>query len=822
MSGRWRYLALGLAGVLLLTAAAVLLLARSEKGHRLVVDGSISALEEALGARVSVEETSGTLLGSLVWKEVRIRRPDLELTVDRLSFRIDYLALAGKQVRITGLKAEGPSLELKQPLVEPPPRAVAESDLDPEKEKPAPAPPSPLPTPETKGEKPKGGGWKISLAGAELKRGRIQGLALALGRPELGPVEGIEGRADLTFQNDLLVKARVKARTELNRRPVKVELTAGYDGRGAEAERLILFFGPKERNRLELAGSVDLETLRSDLTYRTELEPADLQAQLGPLLPPGSNLDLLEGRVSLKGGIKGNPDKFSLEAEGGWGEARVEVSATLARAGMELTAQGRIRNLDPARLSKFSGTTLPKGRGGLSFTVRGNLPHRLTGELNLEETELGGLGRIRGGWAQVGLDQGRLKGQLRLLGPAGFKAAAEVIEVRGEYGPEGAEVRVGFKNLKGYKALVERGGFNLTYRNQRLSLTDLRLREGSGSLTGQARASLEEGGLTSAQARLELSELTPPAGLLKDLLGLEAPLAELASIRLTGPVEASFPGRELILTLPGMRLDSRWGKIEGPGSIRLSKLGEIQEYTLDLDVSRFTVPGWAWPFLPPELQECLINGRLKLRGDQKTIVFEAVLSSSGLAGQEIEELNLKGRLALPETLVLERLRLGLLGTSLTASGPAWPEPALKIDLKGAEPNRLLTFLTKLNLIPALPPFKLAAYGIKGTLAGTPDLPSFKGRLRAKGAAWREYSLQELNLGLDLKKVDLADLAGTKGKAGLRLARLRGPDLPPFDLDLDLTSTKAGDSFTGRLKLAGARSLVESGLVVRPAGGTGLT
>jgi len=811
MSRRWLYLTLSLAGVVLLAAAAVLLLARSERGHRLVVDSSISALEEALGAKVSVGRTSGTLLGSLVWSQVKIQRPDLDLAVDQLSFRIDYLALARKQVRITGLRAVGPLLRFKQPLVEPPSGAVAESDLPPAGGERPPAPPSPPPQAGEGAGEPKGGGWKISLVKAGLEGGRIEGLDLALGRPELGPVAEIQGRGDLTYQDNLQVKAQARALTQLNQRPVKVELTAGYDGRGIRAEEVILLFGPEARSRLELAGSSDLESLGSDLTFRTDLLPADLQAQLGSLLPPGSNLDLLEGKVRLKGSLKGNPERFTLAAQGDWEEAGLEISASLTTTDLSVEAQGRIKNLDPSRLSRFSGTRLPKGKAGLSFTAQGNLPDRLAGKMTLDEVVLEDYGRIQGGQAEAELAGRRIKGRVRLLQPAGFKAAAEVIEAQGEYGPEKASVQVTFQKLKGFKAVVDQGGFNLVYQDQRLDLSDLRLSEGRGSLTGQAQARLDQGGLTSGQALIELSEMTPPAGLLKDLLGLEAPLVDLASIKLSGPVEASFPGHELTLNLPGMRLDSIWGRIEGPILIKLSDLGEVKEFALDLDLSRFTVPGWVWPFLPPELKECILNGRLKVRGDQKSMIFEADLGGTSLAGQEIQELALKGSLTRPETVVLEKLRLGLLGAGLTASGPAWPQPALKVDLKGTKPDRLLAFLERLKLLPEPPPLKLAAYGVQGTLAGSPDRPSFKGRLKAQGLAWRKYAAPDLALDLDLEEVDLSAPAGTRGKARLKLAKLTGPDLAPLDLSLDLASAKTGGGFTGRLRVAGAGSRVESDL-----------
>ncbi|MBW1712947.1 MAG: hypothetical protein JRJ59_07355, partial [Deltaproteobacteria bacterium] len=72
----------GLGGLVVALSLTVLLLARSEKGHQLLLSQALPALEESLSAKITIGRTSGRLTGALVWDQVRIVRPDLTLNVD--------------------------------------------------------------------------------------------------------------------------------------------------------------------------------------------------------------------------------------------------------------------------------------------------------------------------------------------------------------------------------------------------------------------------------------------------------------------------------------------------------------------------------------------------------------------------------------------------------------------------------------------------------------------------------------------------------------------------------------------------------------------
>ena len=600
-------------GFLALAAGVVFYLAQSEQGHQLVVRKSLSAMEEALQAKIRIGKASGNLLGRLVWEDVSLVREDLEVRIDRLSFRVDYLALGDSHLRLTGIRALNPRTVLKTVWIEPgeegpPPEPetgrVQESDLR-EREatgRPAATPsepslaqaPAPAPSSETPGEPapapeeaPKEA-WRISLDGVSIENGSLTGLGQALSWTHLGPVENLSGKFDISFTNGFGVKGRLSLLTALDGRPVRLDLDGGgFQDLTLTADRLKVGFGPEERSFIELKGRYDFSDFQGQAEYLTRLEPVDLKSHLSQILPGTTDLDLMEGRFDLKGRMAHLKDLLELNLAGTWGAAGLELQAGFDPKTMKLDSRGRIADLDPARLAKVTGQEIPPGRTGFRFELKGTLPHELDLVADLEQTAMEGYGRARGGRVEADWKEGQITAKIGLDEAAGFKTRVARLGVEGNYqaGTGRARAKVDFSGAEGHQVKADQGRFALDWEGDRLTLSGLELTRDQGRLTGTLTAAFQEGRIASGQADLELDGLSPPTALIWNMLGLSLPVVDLASVRLTGPLKARWPGTEAEISFPGMKLESQWGLIQGPGRISLDGQGQLKEYALDLDVS---------------------------------------------------------------------------------------------------------------------------------------------------------------------------------------------------------------------------------------------
>ena len=798
-----------LLGLVAILAATLYFLGRSEKGHQLVVEKSLSALEQALEAHITIGGTSGNLLGRLAWNDVTMVREDLEVKVERLSFKIDYLALRNSHIRLTGFKAVNPRVTFKESWLEtgtpPAPEWVRETDLNPDQTPPAPPGPGPE---ETAGPTPAAGeekdGWRVSLDGASLDGGSLQGLDLALGQACLGPLNDVTAKVDFDLTKDFKIRGVLSGLVLVGGRPVRLEIKGGYADRLIEAPQIKIGFGPEERSALELKGHFDPHALTGQADYAARMEPLDLHQVLSAFRLGVEDLDLLEGGFDFKGRVDylGGPIKLTLQ--GDWQKAGLELRADFDPEGLHIRSSGQVSELDPVRLAKIAGVELPPGKTGFRFDLQGTIPDSLNLDLELDGVDLEGYGRAEKGKIRAELEGEVVTAKATLNGLAGFKAGIENLDLDGRLDSQGARAQVSFTNAKGYKARADSGRFQLVWANDSLVISDLDLAKDQGRITGSIRANLDQGRLASGQADLNLAGLNLPSDLLWDLLGLYLPVVDLSSVRLTGPIKADWPGREMKLSFPGMKLDSPWGKIEGPGMVKLTAQGQLKEYALDLDVSRFAVPGWLWSLLPVELKRAIINGRLKVKGDPRKAVFEADLGGTSINGKEIKKLALAGKYS-PQGVFVDGLDLSFLGTEIKTKGQAWPRLDLQAEIKGDRPEKVMDQLRKMGLALEPLPFTLDKYGFQGQVSGAYQTPGIKGRLALTGPALDRYRADKVDLDLDLEQIPFNKIEAASGKIRARIRQADWGQGGRFDLDLTAASSEGGLGGDFDLAAAGLRA-----------------
>lgn len=829
MKKRVLIIGLSLLGILAAATATIYYLAQSERGHQLVIDKSLSAMEKALDADIEIGRATGNLLGRLVWDKVRLVRDDLEVEVERISFKVDYLALRDSHLRLTGFKATNPKVVLKQTRTgegtgADPKDGVLESDLLDDKkgekeEGPETLPPTkdraapePRETEETE--------WRVSLDGASLTGGSLIGLDKTLGLSFFGSLKEVSGQFDFGLGKGFRVKGGLSALTALDNKPVRVDITGGFEGHLIKASGLKINFGPGGRSSINLKGHFDPLELTGQAKYQARFKPIDLSNLLSGILPFKTDLDLMEGEFDLKGQVGYLDNLIKLTLKGDWGRTDLELRADLDPREMKLESSGRVSDLDPSWLAKITGIQLPVGKTGFKFDLAGTIPDGLSLKMAFDETALQGYGRAEKGAIQAEWKSGILETKISLSGVSGFKAGIEKLELDGSLDSGTTRVKVAFTKATGYKAQADSGRFDLIWENNTLNVSDLELTRDQGNLTGSLSAVIEQGRIASGRADLNLAGLNPPAGLL-DLLGLYLPLIDLSSVRLTGPLKARWPGKEMEFNFPGMRLDSRWGKIEGPGMIRLTDQGGLKEYALDLDVTKFAVPGWLWPFLPMEIKRSVLNGRLKVKGDSGKAIFEADLGGTRIGGEEIAEFRMAGKYD-SKGAILDRLALSFLGNSITAQGPLWPTTDLRTEINGSQPERVVEYLRGIGFDPGPLPLSIGEYGFKGVISGKPLEPGIKGVLKITDLAWEQYRVKSMDLDLDLERIDLTALEIPKGKVRADIRQIALADRPKLDLNVTAASTAAGVKGDIKAALAGLRA--ESGwvLALNPDKGLGLT
>ncbi|MBW1712717.1 MAG: translocation/assembly module TamB domain-containing protein [Deltaproteobacteria bacterium] len=332
---------------------------------------------------------------------------------------------------------------------------------------------------------------------------------------------------------------------------------------------------------------------------------------------------------------------------------------------------------------------------------------------------------------------------------------------------------------------------------------------GPGRLTGWSQTVVKQGRPASGRAEVVLDKLSPPPGLIWDLLGIKIALIDLSSVKLTGPFKAIWPGPNLTISCPGFRLDSRWGLIKGLGRLEMTPAGRVKEYSLELDVTQFQVPDWLWPLLSQELKEAVVHGHFTVEGKDKSGRFEADLGGSAFRGEEIKNLKLSGRFS-PQAIDLERLDLAFLGAELSLKGRVWPQTALKTSLQGQNLSQIREFLALTGT-----DLKARHYQFEGTVTGSLSQPRILGHLQAKKAAHNQTRAQEVDLKLNLTLPSPVGRALPQGQVEGRITGLTWAKDQSLDLKGDFVLGQA--RCQGRIEILSPRGQVKTGLEMTQAG-----
>lgn len=586
----------GLVIVCLAAAAYVAFwfLTNSEEAYRLVQEKAVPALEEALEAEISIGGAGGTLTGGLVWDKVVLRWPEVTVRVDHAEFGVDLLALRNRVVRLTGVTAQRPYASLTLDRAEEIRQRIKKKQ------------------PQRSRSKPTGRPWTIILDGLNITDGKLDGLDGIIAGLKLGPLTKTKGRGRLEFTRDQetrrplwRVKADVDCRAAIEGADTAAKLKAELNQTHIDLERLLVQFGPDQRSKLTAKGRFDENPDRADLKLTGRLYPADL--------PGGWGLPALPGLSDLDGRFKIDLTKTDLDADLTWDRAKAKAIGTVAWADGKMDLRGRVADFDPARLKPIIRAELPAGLVSGSYRITGVPGTDLSIKAELSPSRLNDLIKIDSGRVDLKLVGPGVSGTVAFDRAEADRARADSITVTGYYRPDQAEAKTTFTNLKAYDSRADRGGFNFSWRPDRLAVSDLVLEEPDGRLTGNLTGRIKDGYLVGGSTAVNMDRFRPPTALILELCGLSLPLTDLAKLRLTGPLALDWPGPMMSLKSTGLNLDSPWGKISGRGSAAWDQSGYLSDYLLDLDLTKFKTPRWLWPFLPQEVRQALIDGRVKLR-----------------------------------------------------------------------------------------------------------------------------------------------------------------------------------------------------------------
>ncbi len=779
----------------LLVALAILagggfyFLTRTERAQRLVSQRALPALEAALEARVSVGGMAGTLTGGLIWRDVKIVWPELTLTIDKTTFWVDFLALADRHFRITRLEAENPKAVLTidpetgegtGPSWSPKERRtkigaiIRELMASPGRAWAADEPGRPAPS------RPVGEGeWRVSIENISLTGGRFEGLEELTGPVKVGVVDGLFGGGRLAYGPDWDIQGRLKGRLELTGKDCRLELAASMVGLVVEAKRLALLFGPKGRSELTLAGPLDVSRVEGRIEFKADIEPADLTHLF--------EAEALPGRIKLAGRLEGDHRALEIAARGAVGETGLEVQGSVKPYSLDFTARGEVSDLNPALLGRLAGAELPAGRADVKFDLAGRLPHDVAGRLDLARLRLDGLLSAERATADLKYAAGALAGKLTIQGGRGRGFTAQRIDAAGRAEADAGRARIDFSQARGLGGRAEKGGFELAWRGRNLTVRNFKIVNGPGRLTGSAVLKLADGAIETGRVELELDRFKPPAGYILSRLGLSLPVADLVSVRLTGPLTAVWPGGRVELTAKELNLTSDWGDIEVTGRLIADPGGRLTDWNVFLDLSQFRPPEWLLPMVPPEWRQAIINGHITLQGYGPQARFGLDLGGSVMRGRSLERLTASGRFG-PEDLYLHELAVSLAGAEAAVSGSIRPEIDLKAKIEGRGLGRLLAVLD-------LPPAIIAeSYSFDGRIGRADDRIGLTGRLELTRTAWKALSAGSLTAELNLP--DLTDLRGK--------ARIRAVGFTYGRHSFELRAELAGgpQAVSGRLSLQG--------------------
>ena len=776
---RWTIIVVVIVAALAAGAAALWLAARSERAHQFVIDRAVPALERALDTQVQIGAVEGSISGEMVWCDVRLVWPTVELTLSRVTFQLDAMALKDRHVRITRLEAENPHCRLLAP----------EPKARPSDQEPVEAVPEPLPEAKPVEKEVSAGeesAWRVSLEEMSISQGRLEGLAEVSGQAWLGRLEELSGTGQLIWDGDWQIRVGLTGRIWLAGLPADLALEAEMAETAVDLSNLTLGFGPEERSRLTFSGRLATAPLGGDISLKSRFDPSDLPAVLG--------LSNLAGPMELKGRMDGLWPEMDFTLQADWDPAEGKAKGSLNLAEGDLKAQVEVADLDPARLSMTLGREVPAGSISLSGQVRGRPSARLLAELDLGPVRFDSLFQAAAGQAELAFEGRSVSGRISLRGGRGFGIVAKEVSLNGSLAQGEAAAEVQLSQARGWDMKAEKGRFNLKWQGERLKIEDLVLEDGPSRLAGFGEVGFCSGRPCSGQAELTLERFRPPTGLILEQAGLFIPLVNFSEVSLSGRIRGDWPGDSLKLSSSGLDLVSPWGPLRGAGRLRLNKGGFMEAWALDLSLGGFRIPVWLWPFLPEEVQEAFLKGRVKLESGEELTRFEAELSGSAWQGKEIERLDARGSLT-PGGISLERLDLAFEGAEANLRGTIWPQLRLETDLQGQDLDRLLEGLTPLLDRPP-PLIQAQAYRFNGLIQRSQDRWSVAGRLSGQEAAWAGARARRLDLDLDM-----SDLPQFKGSLGGTIQGLTWQGTEPVDLRLDMAGREGEISLA--LDLSGA-------------------
>jgi|GEM_PF-2839167 len=605
-----------LAGLALVAVAVFWFFSRSETAHRLVLERVVPTVEEAIGAKIKLDSVAGTFTGALVWRGVKMAWPDFELEIEEATLRLDFLALKDRHFHVTRLKAVNPRgvvIPLPPPKPKPAPAPATQPPGQPPATSPAGStqPPKaasagkPQPTEPPRPKKPdREGRWRLSLEGISISGGRMEGLGQEIDLPGLGTLHDLTGTGQLHLDKGWRALAVLKGAGDYEGRAFKMDLDGSLDRTELDFAKLNLLFGPGERSRLNLAGRFETESASGQTRFESDLEPADLPDSLG--------LGRLAGRLKLKGQTQGGAESLDFQAQGKWAEAQIEGQGRFQPPTRHLEVKGRFKDLNPAGLSGLAGQDLPAGRTEARYDVKGRLPDDLKMDFDFGPSRLDKLLRFESAKGQALWNGENLSGQAKVSQGQGRGLSVAGLDVTGHVGARDARLKVVFQEGSYADASAQSGRFRIERRQDLLHLADLVLEGPSGRLAGWAEASLAGERLVAGRSELEMDRYHPPVQLILDLMGLSLPLIDLSSLRLSGPLKAHWPGQAARISSPDLKLESDWGRIASAGRLDLDARGVISDYNAVLDLTRFKIPGWLAAFLPQDVLQAILSGRVRI------------------------------------------------------------------------------------------------------------------------------------------------------------------------------------------------------------------
>jgi autotransporter translocation and assembly factor TamB len=302
MLRRARYVAAGLAIIVIVAATALGIYTHTDGFRELVRQKLMAAVNDSVRGKINVARIEGSVWGNLTLIDVELFYGNAEIArIPRLGINHSLLPLLWKRVQVFRLAVDNPLLRLieepngKWNIVE----AFSPVVAEPEK---APAQPSP---------------WVVSLNSMELQKGDISISTKEQKNYRLRDVN-LRGNLGLGLSGMSLNILQLSSRVAMDRMPeARVQGSLAYQTHGSssasfEARDLSIESGS---SRLTLAGKIkDLETLDTDARVSIEqLKPEDA-VRFVPQWPVKSRIS---GTINIHGPASGLNGDFSLATADG-------------------------------------------------------------------------------------------------------------------------------------------------------------------------------------------------------------------------------------------------------------------------------------------------------------------------------------------------------------------------------------------------------------------------------------------------------------------------------------------------------------------------